>query len=380
MELVAVNHWDTAIATHSANHPTARHYIENLETVDPEALVPEGRLDLLMASPECKYHSRARGGKPIHDQGRMQPWAVHNWLSKLDVERVIIENVPEFVDWGPVLRDGTPDKTRKGVYFEAWFKSLWALGYDAEWRMLNAADFGDATTRTRFFLLARKDGRPIVWPEPTHAKPGNEVPMFGQLEPWRAAKEIIDWTDQGRSILDDPKYRKKPLSANTRRRIARGLEKFGGELAPLYIQLLGLDEYSPAGAGRRAPLRARHQVPDAEEPRAGTGNGVRRQRDRVPIRRDRRRNHQADWQRGARTHSCSAGQGELRPPPARQEGGMTQITVTRDVLLRKMPVDVDERLNDYCTSFHPRKKRAVVIAAALTAYLDREENREVSDG
>ena len=251
MELVAINHWNTAIATHAANHPTARHLVEDVSIVDPEAVVEEGRLDLLMASPECKFYSRARGGKPIHDQGRMNPWAIHNWLTKLDVKCVLIENVPEFVEWGPLDPDGRPDKAHKGEHFQAWFLTFHALGYEAEWRMLNAADYGDATTRVRFFLLARKDGNPVVWPEPSHAK--GDTGMFPGRLPWRGAREIIDWSNPGRSLLDDPKYRRKPLSEKTRRRIARGLERFGGPLAPLYIRLLDLpDDTSAAPSGATA--------------------------------------------------------------------------------------------------------------------------------
>ena len=245
MDLVAVNHWNTAIATHQANHPTARHLVEDVSIVDPEAIVESGRLDLLMASPECKFYSRARGGKPIHDQGRMNPWAIHNWLTKLDVANVLIENVPEFVDWGPLDENGKPDKAQRGKHFEAWFLTFHSLGYTAEWRMLNAADYGDATTRTRFFLLARKDGRPVEWPEPSHAR--GDTGMFPGRQPWRGAREIINWHNLGRSLLDDPKYRKRPLSPKTRRRIAKGLQRFGGPLAPLYIRLLDLDDEIGAG-------------------------------------------------------------------------------------------------------------------------------------
>ncbi len=248
MELVAINHWDTAIETHQKNLPSARHYVEDVSVVDPEAVVEEGRLDLLMASPECKFYSRARGGKPIHDQGRMQPWAVHNWLTKLDINCVLIENVPEFVEWGPLDPEGRPDKKYKGQHFEAWLRTFWNLGYHAEWRMLNAADYGDATTRTRFFLIARKDGRPITWPEPSHAK--GSTGMFEGRKRWRAAREVIDWADTGRSLLDDPKYQRKPLSEKTRIRIARGLERFGGPLAPYYIALLGLE---PSQNGKPTP-------------------------------------------------------------------------------------------------------------------------------
>ena len=240
MELLAINHWNVAVATHQANHPTARHLVEDVSIVDPESVVEEGYLDLLMASPECTFHSRARGGKPIHDQGRMAPWAIHNWLTKLDVRCVLVENVPEFVNWGELDDAGKPIKSRKGQYFQAWFMTFINLGYQAEWRMLNAADYGDATTRKRFFLIARKDGVPIQWPEPSHAKQDGTL-MPGRL-PWRGAKEIIDWSNQGRSIFDDPKYRRKPLATNTLRRISRGLERFGGPLAPLYIRLLDIPD------------------------------------------------------------------------------------------------------------------------------------------
>ena len=269
MELVAINHWNTAIATHEANHPTARHLVEDVSMVDPEAVVEEGRLDLLMASPECTFYSRARGGKPVHDQGRMNPWAIHNWLTKLDVNCVLIENVPEFVTWGPLDPNGRPDKKHQGEHFQAWFLTFHALGYRAEWRILNAADYGDATTRKRFFLMARKDGNPVVWPEPSHAK--GDVGMFPGRLPWRGAREIIDWSNPGRSLLDDPKYRKKPLSEKTRRRIARGLERFGGPLAPLYIRLLDIPDHTPT-----TPTKANGQ---AREPfilnRGGENGSVR---------------------------------------------------------------------------------------------------------
>ena len=192
MELVAINHNPTAIATHQANHPEARHLIEDVNVVDPEEVVENGYLDILMASPECKHFSRARGGKPIHDQGRMAAWSILNWLTKLDVKTLIVENVPEFRYWGPLNPDGKPDRARRGDYFQSWYNAIAGLGYQVEFRNLNAADYGDATSRTRLFLLARKDGNPILWPEPSHAK--HDPGMFPGRLPWRGAKEIIDWS------------------------------------------------------------------------------------------------------------------------------------------------------------------------------------------
>lgn len=236
MILTCVNHWPLAIETHKANHPTARHYIEDISKAKPRDLVPEGYLDLLMASPECTHFSRARGGKPVNDQSRMNPWAVISWLTELDVRCLLVENVPEFVQRGPI-GNGIPDAIMRGMFFEAWTGAIKKLGYRLEYRFLNAADYGDATTRKRFFLIARKDRQRIRFPKPTHSKDGGNG-----LKKWRAAREIIDWDKPGRSLLDDPKYLKRPLSINTRRRIARGLEKYGGAYAPMYIRLLGIEE------------------------------------------------------------------------------------------------------------------------------------------
>lgn len=247
--LCCVNHWPVAIATHKLNHPEARHYVEDIEKADPFKIVPEGYLDLLMASPECRYFSRARGDKAINDQQRSTAWKVLDWLTKLDVRCVLIENVPEFTDWGPLdVKTNRPIQNKKGLFFQAFVKTLRGIGYrHVEWHFLNAADYGDATTRTRFFLIARKDRKAIRWPEPSHSATG-ETDMFGTHPKWRAAREIIEWNKPGRSLLDDPRYLKRPLSPKTLQRIAKGLEKFGGQLAPLYIQLLGLhSETTPAG-------------------------------------------------------------------------------------------------------------------------------------
>ena len=253
MNLVAVNHWQVAVDTHQLNHPNAQHYVQDLEHADPELLVPSGHLDILLASPECRYFSRARGGKPAHDQDRMSPWIVQRWLTSIDVTRILVENVPEFIHWGPLLPSGKADKTRRGLYFQQWFQAIIGLGYQAEWRLLNAADFGDATTRIRFFLQARNDGKPITWPNPTHNKQGR-ADMMGQLPKWRGACDIIDWSNPGRSLLDHPKYRKRPLSVKTRRRIAKGLQRFAGPLAERYISLLDIPRVPSDPPNCAAPL------------------------------------------------------------------------------------------------------------------------------
>ncbi|WP_421930161.1 DNA cytosine methyltransferase [Nitratireductor rhodophyticola] len=223
MELVCVNHWPTAIDTHQRNHPEARHFVQDIATVRPHILVPEGYLDLLMASPTCTHHSVARGGKPTSDQQRSDPWHIITWLTELRVKRIIIENVWEFTSWGPVdRRTGRPIKSRKGEYFHAWIETLKRLGFDPEWRKLNAADYGDATTRQRFILMARSDRRKVHWPMPTHRK-RSEVKgeLFSDAKPWRSAREIIDWSIKGRSIFN----RKKALAPKTLMRIYAGAVK-----------------------------------------------------------------------------------------------------------------------------------------------------------
>lgn len=224
MELVCVNHWPVAIETHKANHPEARHYCQDISTVRPHIVVPEGYLDLLMASPTCTHHSVARGGKPTSDQQRSDPWHIVTWLTELRVKRMIIENVWEFIGWGPVdPRTGKPIKARKGEYFRAWIETIRRLGFEPEWRKLNAADYGDATTRQRFILMARGDSRSISWPIATHRKREfGKLELFPGLHPWRPARDIIDWKIRGRSIFN----RKKPLAPKTLARIYAGAVKF----------------------------------------------------------------------------------------------------------------------------------------------------------
>lgn len=223
MELVCVNHWGTALETHQRNHPRARHYCADISQVRPHQVVPEGYLDLLMASPTCTHHSIARGGKPTSDQQRSDPWHVITWLTELRVKRMLIENVWEFTKWGPVDPETQrPIKEREGEYFRAWIATIRALGATSiEWRKLNAADVGGATTRQRFFGFFRFDDRPLALPVPTHAR--RDVAQARALKPYRPAREIIDWSIQGKSIFK----RKKPLAPKTLKRIYAGIVKFG---------------------------------------------------------------------------------------------------------------------------------------------------------
>lgn len=235
---VAVNHWDVAVQTHSANHPSADHYCASLELVNPRELVEIGKLDLLIASPECSHHSQARGGRPVNDQSRATAWCVTRWAEAVLPKAILVENVPAFLTWGPLKQkrikgrlEWVPDPKRKGQTFLSWVATLESLGYKVEWKTLNAADYGDPTSRVRLFIQARRDRKPIVWPQPTHA-PKEQLkktrPLFAHsaksLQPHRPARDIIDWSLKGESIFG----RKRPLSPNTMARIVRGLEKFCG--------------------------------------------------------------------------------------------------------------------------------------------------------
>jgi DNA (cytosine-5)-methyltransferase 1 len=245
-QLLAVNHWPTAIATHSLNHPGVRHLCEDIERVNPREVVPGGRLQLLIAAPECTNHSRAKGGRPKNEQSRASAWSVLKWAQELYIDNILIENVEELREWGPLGANGKPLKSGKGQTYRAFLEALRSLGYTVEDRVLNAADYGDPTTRKRLFIIARRGNRPITWPAATHSKTGGPS-LFGPMKKWAAARECIDFSLKGTSIFG----RKKPLSPKTMARIMTGLDRFGGEdLKPFLVVLRN------HGAGRSldAPL------------------------------------------------------------------------------------------------------------------------------
>lgn len=235
VRLIAINHSKVAVETHRANHPWAEHHCARVDQLDPRKLVPEGRMKILIASPECTNHANARGGRPINDQSRATAWDVVKWAQELYIENILIENVREIMDWGPLGADGRPLKSKKGEIFHAWLQAIRKCGYSLEHRILNSADFGGATTRQRFFLIAKRGGRRVTWPEQTHSKDASKTgDLFTGLKPWRAAREVIDWTLKGESIFN----RRKPLAVNTLRRIEAGLRKFGGTAAEPFLVIL----------------------------------------------------------------------------------------------------------------------------------------------
>lgn len=161
VDLTAVNHWETAIETHSQNHPGVRHICGELDSLNPRKII--GRhLDLLWASPECTYHSKARAGKPVDDQRRATAWCVVRWAEALKPKHILCENVSEWQGWAPLLPNGKPDPKKHGQIFRAWVGCLRAMGYAIDYRVLNCADYGDATVRKRLFLQATLGGRPIL--------------------------------------------------------------------------------------------------------------------------------------------------------------------------------------------------------------------------
>lgn len=250
---LAINHWRVAVDTMRANHPAVDTKQMSIEEAIPEELVPGREVDLLWASPSCTHHSRAKGGRPRSNQLRAQPELILQWLDDLFVRRLIVENVPEFVEWGPLTKDERPIQAMRGASFRAWVESIKARNYIVDWRVVNCADYGDATSRRRFFLKAVRRGcGKIRWPEPTHAE--NPQPdLFGTLKPWRGVRECLDLTDTGRSIFN----RKKPLARNTLRRIAVGLRKFCG--LDFQMDMLGAGENDETRVlPTTAPLRTQH--------------------------------------------------------------------------------------------------------------------------
>lgn len=210
---IAINHDPDAILMHKTNHPYTTHYCESVWDVNPMEICGGHPVALMWLSPDCKHFSRAKGGKPVSKNVRGLAWIAVRWAATVKPRVIILENVPEFVTWGPLTEDNYPDMKQRGRTFNCFVNALRRHGYEVQWKELKACDYGAPTIRKRFFLIARCDGKPIVFPEPTHGK---------GLLPYRTAAECIDWSIPVKSIFG----RKKPLAENTVRRIARGLDKF----------------------------------------------------------------------------------------------------------------------------------------------------------
>ena len=227
LEMFAINHWARAIETHQANFPDAEHICRDVHDITPSEIIPGGKVALLWASPACTHFSVARGGKPCDNQSRVTPFTILDWLDKLTVDRVIIENVSEFQSWGPLDEDTQrPVKERKGETFLAFINMIQAMGYTVDWNVMNAADFGAPTTRRRLFIQAVRgeSGKSILWPEPSHAQAGPNSTLTERLPAWVSARDIIDWNHPSESIHS----RSRPLADRTMKRIREGLAMYGG--------------------------------------------------------------------------------------------------------------------------------------------------------
>lgn len=226
---VAVNHDPDAIAMHEANHPLTTHYQTSVYAVNPDDAVPAGKeVGLLWASPDCRSHSRAKGGAPKSKGVRDLAWIVVHWIERKRPRVICVENVNEMIKWCELDDAGHPIKAQEGKTFLEWWEAIRKHGYKIEKRELNAADYGAPTTRKRLFIVARRDGLPIRWPDRTHAPHDHPDVLSGKLSPWRTAAEIIDFTIPTHSIFltkDEAKIAgcKRPLADKTMRRIARGM-------------------------------------------------------------------------------------------------------------------------------------------------------------
>lgn len=219
---VAINHDPKALAMHRANHPETKHYCESVWDVDPIEVTGNQPVGLVWLSPDCKHFSKAKGGKPVEKKIRGLAWVALRWAAKTRPRVIMLENVEEFKTWGRADEDGRPCPKHKGETFRSFVKALRYQGYQVEWRVLVACDFGAPTTRKRFFLVARRDGLPIVWPKPTHGKPESVDVLKGKLKPYRTAAECIDWSLPCPSIFT----RSKQLADATLRRIATGTMRY----------------------------------------------------------------------------------------------------------------------------------------------------------
>lgn len=231
---IAINHDPEAIKMHKANHPNTKHYCENVWAVDPVKACKGHPVALAWFSPDCKHFSKAKGGKPKDKNIRGLAWVACRWAGLVRPRVIMLENVEEFKTWGPLNRGHHPIKSKQGKTFERFVQQLTDLGYKVEFRELVAADYGAPTMRKRFFMIARCDGKPIVWPEPTHGPADSEAVKAGLLKPYVGAYTQIDFSRPCPSIFDTSEEIKekygiravRPLAKKTMDRIARGLKKF----------------------------------------------------------------------------------------------------------------------------------------------------------
>lgn len=247
---IAINHDPEAIKMHKANHPNTKHYCENVWAVDPVKACKGHPVALAWFSPDCKHFSKAKGGKPKDKNIRGLAWVACRWAGLVRPRVIMLENVEEFKTWGPLGRRHHPIKSKQGETFRKFVQQLTDLGYEVEFRELVAADYGAPTMRKRFFMIARCDGKPIVWPEPTHAPADSDEVKAGLLKPYVGAYTQLDFSLPCPSIFDTSEEIKekygiravRPLAPKTMERIARGLKKFVLDNPEPFIVPIGYGE------------------------------------------------------------------------------------------------------------------------------------------
>ena len=247
---IAINHDPEAIRMHKANHPNTKHYCENVWAVDPVKACGGHPVALAWFSPDCKHFSKAKGGKPKDKNIRGLAWVACRWAGLVRPRVIMLENVEEFKTWGPLGRRHHPIKSKQGETFQKFVQQLTDLGYEVEFRELVAADYGAPTMRKRFFMIARCDGKPIVWPEPTHAPADSDEVKAGLLKPYVGAYTQLDFSLPCPSIFDSSEEIKekygiravRPLAPKTMERIARGLKKFVLDNPEPFIVPIGYGE------------------------------------------------------------------------------------------------------------------------------------------
>ena len=261
---IAINHDPEAVKMHKANHPSTKHYCESVWDVDPVKACGGKPVALAWFSPDCKHFSKAKGGKPKDKKIRGLAWVALRWAALVRPRCIMLENVEEFMTWGPLNRGHRPIKAKQGTTFRKFLAQFEALGYRVEYRVLNAADYGTPTMRKRFFLVARCDGRPVRFPEPTHAPAGSAEVAAGIKQPYVGAYTQIDFSLPCPSIFDTAEEIKekygiravRPLAAKTMERIARGLKKFVIDSAePFIVQVNHTGSSADYCSSMEEPLR-----------------------------------------------------------------------------------------------------------------------------
>lgn len=247
---IAINHDPEAIRMHKVNHPNTKHYCENVWAVDPVKACEGHPVALAWFSPDCKHFSKAKGGKPKDKNIRGLAWVACRWAALVRPRVIMLENVEEFKTWGPLNRGHHPIKAKQGDTFRQFVKQLNELGYEVQFRELVAADYGAPTKRKRFFMIARCDGVPIMWPKPTHAPADSKEVKEGLLKPYVGAYTQLDFSLPCPSIFDTSEEIKekygiravRPLAPKTMQRIARGLKKFVLDNPEPFIVPIGYGE------------------------------------------------------------------------------------------------------------------------------------------